>query len=666
MCGFFRAFLRETSERIPSEAFKIIPIYEFDDVRLDPIAFRVTKAGQPVALEPKAFEVLLFLLDNPGRLIEKKELLERVWPDTVVTESAMTRVIADLRKALGDPAREARYIETVPTRGYRFIADVHKLPDDAAASPTPPDRASDPATRRPFWGIFWLIAGAAGLVVLLVGVRAMLRTPSPAASAPRSARQLTDSLGLDLYPSFSPDGAQIAYCSDRGSGFEIFVKQLAAGGREIQITSDGLDNLQPAWSPDGREIAFASRSRSGIWLMPALGGTPRRLTGFGSRPAWSPDGAAIAFQSTGPTDVSASAPAAAPPSSLFLVPATGGTPVALTRPGSPPGGHGAPSFSPDGRTIVFSTWALNEGEIWSVSRQDGSLQRVFPRDRKGPRIVFGYEPVYSPRGDRVYFAATAGSWMNASLWRVRVPPSPGGPWGEPESVSTAGPASLRQIAISPRDGATLVYAALSSTSNLRSLPIDGRSAAPAGDSIPLTHATGCRNSLPVFSPDGSRIAFVSCRAGANTDIWVMDADGQRARPLTDDAAAMGSPSWLPDGERVAFLSSREGSKALWSVALQDRSEKRLLPIDVELSSARLSPDGRFLTYTSRSAAGLLSVWIAPLDGTAARQVTFDREGAGFACWSPDGRFLALEVLRGPDMHIAIVPATGGEPDDSDE
>ena len=327
MCGFFRAFLRETSERIPSEAFKIIPIYEFDDVRLDPIAFRVTKAGQPVALEPKAFEVLLFLLDNPGRLIEKKELLERVWPDTVVTESAMTRVIADLRKALGDPAREARYIETVPTRGYRFIADVRKLPDDAAASPTPPDRATDSATRRPFRGIFWLIAGAAGLVVLLVGVRAMLRTPSPAASAPRSARQLTDSLGLDLYPSFSPDGAQIAYCSDRGSGFEIFVKQLAAGGREIQITSDGLDNLQPAWSPDGREIAFASRSRSGIWVMPALGGTPRRLTGFGSRPAWSPDGAAIAFQSMGLTDVGASAPAAAPPSSLFLVPATGGTPV---------------------------------------------------------------------------------------------------------------------------------------------------------------------------------------------------------------------------------------------------------------------------------------------------------------------------------------------------
>ena len=130
------------------------------------------------------------------------------------------------------------------------------------------------------------------------------------------ARQITDSLGLDLYPTFSPDGAQIAYCSDRGGGFEIYVRQLIAGGREIQITSDGQDSLQPAWSRDGREIAFTSRGRPGIWLVPALGGTPRRLTEFGSRPAWSPDGTTLVFQSSGPTDTSASVSSAASYSSI--------------------------------------------------------------------------------------------------------------------------------------------------------------------------------------------------------------------------------------------------------------------------------------------------------------------------------------------------------------
>ncbi len=640
-------------------------IYEVLDVRIDPKAFRVLKAGLPVALEPKALEVLLFLLENQGRLIEKKELLDHAWPDTVVTESAMTRVIADIRKGLGDEAREPRFIETVPTKGYRFIAPVRWVADDPEAAPVAPEIEVVSSPTAPKSRLIRLAAAATALVILVAAGVWALRNRSGAApgraAAPLQARQATDSLGLDLYPSFSPDGAQIAYSSARGGPFEIYVRQLAAGGREIQITSDGQDNLHPSWSPDGREIAYASRGRPGIWLMPALGGTPRRLTDFGSRPAWSPDGTTLVFQSGGPTDISASAPAAAPTSSLFLVPRSGGTPVPLTRPGSPEGGHGAPKFSPDGTTIVFATWTLNEGEIWSVSRSDGSLRRVFPHDRTGPAVAFGYEPVYSPRGERIYFAATSGTWMNASLWTARVPSSAKEPWGVPERVTSPGSSSLRQIAISPRDGATLAYAAPSSTSNLWSLPIDSGSAAPAGDPAPLTRATGCRNSMPTFSPDGLRIAFVSCRAGASTDIWVMNADGRNARPLTDDPAGMGSPSWLPDGERIAFLSARDGAKALWSVTLPDRSEKRLLPLDVEVSSARLSPDGKLLTFTSRSSAGLLSVWVAALDGGAPRQVTSDREGVGYACWSPDGKFLAIELLRGPDMQIAIVPAVGGEP-----
>jgi Tol biopolymer transport system component/DNA-binding winged helix-turn-helix (wHTH) protein len=643
---------------------KMFPIYEFDDVRVDPGAFRVTKAGRPVALEPKAFEVLLFFLGNPGRLVEKKELLEKVWPETVVTESAMTRVIADLRRALGDDAREARYIETVPTKGYRFIAEV-KRGDDATSREMPapsPGEAHRPS--RAGWVTAAVtLLGLGVFAAVFFAVRAPRSRPT-AAPSPPSAKltQVTESLGLDLFPSFSPDGAQIAYCSDRGNSFEIFVRQLASGGREIQITSDANDNTEPAWSPDGREIAYASRGRPGIWLVPALGGTPRRLTAFGSRPAWSPDGATIAFQSDGLMDLAATAPAAAPPSSLFLVPAGGGSPVPLTRPGSPEGGHGAPAFSRDGKTVLFATWALHRGsEIWSVSRQDGSRQRVMPRERNQVGQSFYYDPVSSSRGDWIYFAATSGTWLNASIWRIRVPPAAGGSWGEPEQVTSPGSASLRQIAISPHDGATLAYAALSTASNIWSLPIDARSATVAGPAALLTRAAGCRNTTPVYSPDGTHIAFVSCRAGGNTNVWLMDPDGQNARQLTENPAGVSDPGWFPDGERIAYMSTRGGTKALWSVTLPDRSERSVIPVDAEMSSSRLSPDGRSLTFTSRTAAGLLSVWVAPLDGGAARQVTFDREGGGYACWSPDGKTLAFELLRGPDMHVAIVPAAGGEP-----
>ena len=101
-------------------------IYQFDDVSVDLEKFEVIKADSRVRLEPKAFEVLVFLIENRRRLVEKKELLDAVWKDAFVTENAMTRVIAQLRKALGDDSKDAKYIETVPTRGYRFIAEVKR------------------------------------------------------------------------------------------------------------------------------------------------------------------------------------------------------------------------------------------------------------------------------------------------------------------------------------------------------------------------------------------------------------------------------------------------------------------------------------------------------------------------------------------------------------
>jgi non-specific serine/threonine protein kinase len=104
---------------------------EFDDVAVDLDAFRVLKRGRAVAVEPKAFDVLRCLLGNPGTLVTKDRLLTTVWPDTFVAPNTLTRIIAQLRRALGDRSRSPRYIETVHTRGYRFIAPLR------GASPAP-------------------------------------------------------------------------------------------------------------------------------------------------------------------------------------------------------------------------------------------------------------------------------------------------------------------------------------------------------------------------------------------------------------------------------------------------------------------------------------------------------------------------------------------------
>jgi DNA-binding winged helix-turn-helix (wHTH) protein len=277
--------------------------YRFDGVEVDSGGFRVTRAGESIRLEPKAVELLLFLAANAGRLVTKAEIQEAVWKDTFVADNALTRLVAQIRKALGDDAREARYIETVPTRGYRFVARLESggegMGMDAAAA--------EPSPARPRWlrGLraAAVVATLLALTFVALGLWARSgRTAVVLGQAPRKGlggiqRQVSTSAQLNQFPCFSPDGSSVAFTTLRGGSMEIVVRALAPGAREVEVTSDGMQNVQPAFSPDGRLIAFHSVKRGGLWLVPASGGVPRQLTTLGSRPAWSPDGAHIAFQS---------------------------------------------------------------------------------------------------------------------------------------------------------------------------------------------------------------------------------------------------------------------------------------------------------------------------------------------------------------------------------
>jgi DNA-binding winged helix-turn-helix (wHTH) protein len=96
----------------------------FDDVEVDFATLRVQKGGLPRKLTPRAFEVLAYLLENRGRTVEKQELFDGVWKDRFVSDNALTRIIKEIRQVIGDDADAPRYIQTVPKRGYRFIAEV--------------------------------------------------------------------------------------------------------------------------------------------------------------------------------------------------------------------------------------------------------------------------------------------------------------------------------------------------------------------------------------------------------------------------------------------------------------------------------------------------------------------------------------------------------------
>ena len=663
-------------------------IFAFDDMRVEPRAFKAWKNGSEVPLEPKTFHVLLFLIEHRGRLVEKNELLDAVWKDTFVTENAMTREIAKLRKALGDDPKEPRYIQTVHTRGYRFIADVREVRDEAEEANAPERTtthllgeqedadtspralqdegalADSPATaekeaapqaiktptstsaikRRTMWLRLTLVT-----ILLAMGAAVVLwfsKNPGKTNETPTISRttQITSWAGLDFYPSISPDGNTVAFSSDRTGSFEIYVKQLVAGAREVQLTADGNQNFEPAFSPDGSVIAYHSKERGGIWVVPMTGGTARQLTEFGSHPAWSPDGFQIAFQSDLLNDFGSGARSALPPSTIWLVSAKGGEPKQLTQAGNPLGGHGAPAWSPDGKRIVFDTNDWNSSSVWSLTAQGEDLKQI------SPQLRIQSDAVYAPDGKSIFVIGETGR----SLEKISVSEA-GEPIGEPVKLFDASGSRIRQVSIDAK-GNRIVYTTLLTISNIWATPLAPNTNEANGNPIQLTQYAYARTVLPSFSPDGKKIAYQTYTTGLNTYIWTMNADGKNQTQITTGRF----PQWFPDGQRIAFWPQPENRFGYWSITLDGGKEKKLFDFDGDASVTRISPDGKQVAFNSKI-SGTINIWVIPIEGGEAKQLTFDKELAGFPAWSPDGKWIGFQIKRGDDTHISIIPSEGGDP-----
>jgi len=437
-----------------------------------------------------------------------------------------------------------------------------------------------------------------------------------------------------------------------GGKLEILIRPLA-GGPGRPLTRDGRNNVQPAWSPDGELIAFHSKDRGGIWVVPSEGGKPRLLASFGSRPSFSPDGKRVAFQSTPLTDVAATAAPGLSPSTIWIVGVDGGSALSVTTAGSPKGGHGAPSWSPDGSRLYFVTSEprLSQAEIWSCRPDGTDLVRL----HAGTRL---YEPRVSPDG-RLWFGAHAEQGGYA-LHRLPLSDDGRTAAGPVETVTSIHADVPRSPSFSA-DGRTVSWSELTTTAALWSLPVDPATGLAKGAPSPLTAGDG-RATWPVFSPDGTTIAFGWIPPGGSNDVWLMDADGGRQRPVIEGPAAEYGNDFFPDGKRLLVFSDREGGRftaAEFEIATRTF---RSIPVDIsDAVSIRLSPDGRRIAYHSKRDSITLNTWVADLTTRTQQKLTFDREFVGYPCWSPDGTELALEVRRGDDIFIGVMPAAGGTP-----
>jgi DNA-binding winged helix-turn-helix (wHTH) protein/tetratricopeptide (TPR) repeat protein len=207
-------------------------VFLFDDIRVEPQTFRAFKADQVISLEPKTLRLLIFLIENHDRLIEKEEILDAIWPGTHVTENALTREIGKLRKILGDDPKAPKYIETVHTRGYRFIAELAET--NGSGAPAGPrvetvevegltESLSEPApvlapeplalkvtpARRTGWfrGIATVLAIAIGLGV----ISGIVLWKRRAATAPPPAPTVGNSVGVLPFKTSAPDEEYLGF-----------------------------------------------------------------------------------------------------------------------------------------------------------------------------------------------------------------------------------------------------------------------------------------------------------------------------------------------------------------------------------------------------------------------------------------------------------------------
>src|SRR5262249_17544507 len=208
------------------------------------------KNGLRVALPGQPFQVCAILLEHSGELVTREELRQKIWPeDTFVDfDQALNAAIAKIRLALGDEAGNPRFVETLPRRGYRFIAPVEKACSEASPTRAPKGRVEG-LTPKARW-----LSVAATLLAVLSGIgiwrfsRNGAEEPPPIEIVPLAALP-----GIELQPSFSPDGNQVAFVL-RGTQTEHrgIYTTMVGGQRSLRLTSNP-DDFSPAWSPDGRQ-----------------------------------------------------------------------------------------------------------------------------------------------------------------------------------------------------------------------------------------------------------------------------------------------------------------------------------------------------------------------------------------------------------------------------
>jgi Tol biopolymer transport system component/DNA-binding winged helix-turn-helix (wHTH) protein len=590
-----------------------------------PASLEVIYGGNVVSLEPRVTKVLVALHRSEGQPVSRDELIDLCWGGRVVTEGALNRCVAQLRKALDADARIR--IETIPTVGYRLVvmpavqveagrsrdAGSREDPDARSDSASQFERPAPPRVRMSNPTGWLLAAGSVAVLLAIVSISAWWAISlRPARWAAVGFHPLTSTPDLESFPAISPGGEQIVYSMrpDAYGPRDLYLRNVDQG-TPVHLTSGGNDDYGAAWSPLGNRIAFVRSYDEGpcnLIVVPMPLGAERVVarcqTATQTRLSWLDEH----------TLVFADQPRQGELSRIRAVDVGTGVGRDLTSPPLSTLGDAEPQASPDGRYVVFRrTLTFGADDLMLLDVRSGQEQALVTDGWKAA----GY--VWSADSRNVFFSSNRGG--DFGLWSVDLRVTESQRW----VTLGLGTVSFSRMS-SDRQNRLAVELTRSHTNLARVLPSGeiqpvtlgagadfDPAAAPdgtvahvsnrggsyeiwiatlGGQSVRLTSILGSYVSGPTWSPDGQTVAFVAVKS-RKAEIYTISRDGSRLRQVTNDGAHKKDPVYDASGERLFYVERTEGKWHLMQMALgnTDASAPQSVPGGEGWSTLHAGPDG---------------------------------------------------------------------------
>jgi len=626
--------------------------YRFGEFTLDEARRRISRNGETLSLNPKAFDLLVELIRSSGSVVTKDDLLARVWPDQIVEENNLSVQVSALRKLLGN-GNGTQYIATVPGKGYSFVAPVEGNDDliieqrtyeritieqdDANAGLR---QLSPPTPRRNFLPKLLFVGVLVAIAFTAAMVWRQFSRPNAFEPSSFSERKLTTSGRVNI-AAISPDGKMFAYSvldvSREHSSIRV---GQTNGSSDVEVVPAGAEQFElVSFSSDGQFVYYVEhglrQSENGTLIrVPALGGVSQRvLSGINIYPAISPDEKKLAVVRTDSKNKT---------STLALINLDGSNEQALvTRPLEAPIRALSLAWSKDASLIAFCSRRENEdtSEVFVADTAAGNVQQL--TDSKIGKIFrLGW------LADRTGLIAITSSVNRAwgTLWHINYPV------GTLSEITRDHRQYASALSLS-EDARSAVAVEVSSESNIWTSP------SPSVDLTQLAFGGLSRQDgwfgLDI-SNDG-RLLYTA-KTGANVALWLMDADGRDTRQLTPTDALDFNPTFSADGEFVVFDSNRSGSSEIWRVRTNGKDIEQLT-FDGENTNPSFLPNGETIVYKHGDANGTSLQRLSLNEKVVS---ILDPKGCTSPRISPNGEFVACGRRIGGQPSVVVISASTGE------